>query len=589
MLAGGEGGPGSVGTLGPARDAREVDADALIDRLTAVQRFLRAADGYLPDDRLVAAHTLLERAGDRLALSRDHTVVALAGATGSGKSSLFNALARLYLSPVGARRPTTGEAYALVWGPPAGAGPLLDWVGVLPRHRLARESALDGDDEAGLRGLILLDLPDFDSVERTHRVQVDRLLSLVDLMIWVVDPQKYADTVLHDGYLRQFRRHREVTVVVLNHADRLAPEDVDRCLADLRRLLAEDGLDGVPTLATSAYQPEALVGLHELLEQTVASRRAFLHRLAGDVANVAAGLSGLAGPPVAEDAVDRGTVRALTDSLAAAAGVPAMAAATERAYRHRAAASLGWPPARWLRRLRGDPLRRLRLGSHPADDAGSAPDADPPGRTAWDSWSARDVPPPAAIPAMEAAQASAVSLAVRRLAERAGQQLPDAWPAAVTKAARSRLADLPDALDRAVDRTGPNLLGNPPWWRAAGMVQWLSLLVALFGVLWLVAGAVLRVLGLPALDYPRLGAVPLPAALVIAGVLGGLLFSVALRPAVRFAARRARARADRQLRFAVAEVGREYVVAPVREVLHRYAEAREALAVARGLAAPPNR
>jgi membrane protein implicated in regulation of membrane protease activity len=121
------------------------------------------------------------------------------------------------------------------------------------------------------------------------------------------------------------------------------------------------------------------------------------------------------------------------------------------------------------------------------------------------------------------------------------------------------------------------------------MVQWLSLLVALFGVLWLVAGAVLRVLGLPALDYPRLGAVPLPAALVIAGVLSGLLFSVALRPAVRFAARRARARADRQLRFAVAEVGREYVVAPVREVLHRYAEAREALAVARGLAAPPNR
>jgi hypothetical protein len=72
--------------------------------------------------------------------------------------------------------------------------------------------------------------------------------------------------------------------------------------------------------------------------------------------------------------------------------------------------------------------------------------------------------------------------------------------------------------------------------------------------------------------------------LLIGGLLGGLLFSVLLRPVVRFAARRAGARAERQLRFAVAEVGREHVVAPVREVLHRYAEAREALAVARGSA-----
>ncbi len=98
--------------LGRVRDAvtlaratgADADADELIERITAVQRFVRAADGHLPDDRLVTAHTMLERAGDRLALSRDHTVVALAGATGSGKSSLFNALAKLYLSPVGVRR-----------------------------------------------------------------------------------------------------------------------------------------------------------------------------------------------------------------------------------------------------------------------------------------------------------------------------------------------------------------------------------------------------------------------------------------------------------------------------------------------------
>jgi hypothetical protein len=125
---------------------QRVDAEDLIERLEALSRFLRVVDPYLPDADLVAAHTLVERAGSRLKLSQDHTVVALAGSTGSGKSSLFNALARLKLSPVGVRRPTTGVAHACVWGPLDAANRLLDWVGVLPRHRFVRESALDGDD-----------------------------------------------------------------------------------------------------------------------------------------------------------------------------------------------------------------------------------------------------------------------------------------------------------------------------------------------------------------------------------------------------------------------------------------------------------
>src|SRR5206468_1274675 len=101
------------------------------------------------------------------------------------------------------------------------AGTLLGWLGVPPSRRFGRESALDGDDEAPLRGLVLLDLPDFDSVETAHRVEVDRLLALVDLVVWVLDPQKYADEVVHRRYLSQFREHHDITVVVLNQADKL--------------------------------------------------------------------------------------------------------------------------------------------------------------------------------------------------------------------------------------------------------------------------------------------------------------------------------------------------------------------------------
>ena len=72
-------------------------------------------------------------------------------------------------------------------------------------------------------GLVLLDLPDFDSVQLDHRLEVDRLVELVDLLVWVLDPQKYADGALHDRYLRPLAGHAGVMLVVLNQIDRLDP------------------------------------------------------------------------------------------------------------------------------------------------------------------------------------------------------------------------------------------------------------------------------------------------------------------------------------------------------------------------------
>ncbi|MET7667574.1 GTPase [Micromonospora luteifusca] len=543
------------------RGDQRVDADALIARLDAVRRFLTAVDGLLPDAELVPAHTLVERAGTRLALSRDHTVVALAGATGSGKSSLFNALAQLELSPVGVRRPTTGVTHACVWGPLEGANRLLDWIGVLPRHRFVRESALDADDETALHGLILLDLPDFDSVQRSHRLEVDRLLGLVDQVVWVVDPQKYADRVIHDSYLREFHRHRDVTVVVLNQADRLAPAELPRVLDDLRRLLDTDGLTGVPLLSTTAIDPAGMVGLRGALERTVAERQAALRRLAGDVDTVVAGLDELVGSARPAGGPDDTAVDGLNRALAGAAGVPAVAEAVEQAYRHRAGAATGWPLVRGWRRLRPDPLRRLHLPG-PADDR-----ADP----AESLVAATSVPDPTA------AQRSALGLAIRAVADRAATDLPAAWPGAVTSAARSRLGDLPDALDRTIAGTDLGLGRRPLWWRIVGGVQWLVTLAAVVGLGWLVLGYALRALGLPALDNPMVGQVPLPTLLLLGGLLAGLLVAALTRPVVRWAARRARARAEQRLTAKVARVGEEYVLTPVRTVLGSYAQARDAL------------
>src|SRR5690349_960010 len=196
-------------------------------------------------------------------MSATHTVVALAGGTGSGKSTLFNALAGANFSPAGVTRPTTKHSHACVWGM-QGAAPLLDWLGVQRRHRYARASALDSG-ESMLNGLLLLDLPDHDSVVTASMAAVDRLSKLADMLIWVLDPQKYADAAVHNRYLIPLAGHAGVFTVVLNQIDLLSQEQASDCEDDLRRLLDAEGLTDTPLLAVSARTGVGLDDLRALL------------------------------------------------------------------------------------------------------------------------------------------------------------------------------------------------------------------------------------------------------------------------------------------------------------------------------------
>ncbi|MCW2696377.1 MAG: putative transporter, partial [Modestobacter sp.] len=234
----------------------------LADRLAALREAVEIAEDRLEVPEVGRARTLLAKAGAREALG-DATVVALAGATGSGKSTLFNALSGAEVSTPGVRRPTTGVAHATVWGA-EGADRLLDWLQVPRRHRVDRpDPALDG--------LVLLDLPDHDSVRLEHRLEVDRLVELVDVLVWVLDPQKYADAAVHDRYLAPLAGHAGVLVVVLNQVDRLDEPAARDCLTDLRRLLDAEGLAGTPLLATSARTGQGLAELRTELARRVAA------------------------------------------------------------------------------------------------------------------------------------------------------------------------------------------------------------------------------------------------------------------------------------------------------------------------------
>lgn len=557
------------------------------ERLDALAQAVRAGGDVLPDGLVAEVQALEDRAGQRLRLSADHTVAALAGATGSGKSSLLNALAGEPLAEVDVLRPTTSEAFAVVRGQ-EGSAPLLDWLGVRRRHQLddgvpaatPRGTSASRGPAAG--GLILLDLPDHDSVRTEHRLEAERLVALVDLMVWVLDPQKYADAAVHERYLRGLTEHRDVMLVVLNQVDRLTEAERRACHADLQRLLAEDGLAGVRVLDLSARTGEGVDALRGALDDAAARRLAARARVEADVAGLARQVQDACGAAGRKGSARGPSTTELVDALAGAAGVPAVAEAVRRARLLRARQATGWPPTRWLSRFRADPLRRLHLGS----GTGTGPSR------ARDDGDRRDASLPevvrTSVPPPGPAELARVRSAVRTWTDAATSHLPDRWVIAARARSESgpEAADLPDALDRAVSGTQVISDRRPVWWRVVGVLQWLVLLVALAGLLWLGALWVLDALRMPVIEPPvwEQGqvSIPVPTLAAVGGVLVGLVLALLSRLLAGIGARRQARRATAHLRAAVAEVADRHVVAPVREVLDRHDECARAAARARG-------
>ncbi|WP_432186126.1 GTPase [Streptomyces sp. Tue6028] len=508
-------------------------------RLDALRELVGVSRARLDSDTLAEAGRVLDEAAARRKLSGQHTVVAIAGATGSGKSQLFNALAGVAISETGVRRPTTAAPIACSWSD--GAATLIDRLGI--PGRLRRRPLQSPEAEAQLRGLVLVDLPDHDSAAVQHREQVDRVLKLVDAVIWVVDPEKYADAVIHERYLRPMAGHAEVMFVVLNQVDRLPGEAAHQVLDDLRRLLDEDGIalgehgePGATVLALSALTGDGVGELREVLGQFVARRNAPGRRISADVDATARQLrpAYVTGRRVglSEEARDE-----FSDRLADAVGAVAAGEAAERAWRRNANRACGTP---WLRLWRWTQERR-------------------------DPQTARL---PVRDPADEEATArQRVEQAVRVVADRAAYGLPAPWALTVREAAARGAQGLPEALDEmAVRATTPaRRPPRPGWWPVAVLAQVSMTILQVVGGLWLVA----QIIGVMS---PNLG---VPVLLMVAGIVGGPLVEWGSRMAARGPARRYGQEAERRLREAATGCGRARVLDPLAAELLRYREVRE--------------
>lgn len=514
----------------------------LRSRLDALRELVGLSRTRLDSRTLAEAGRVLDEAVARRRLSGEHTVVAIAGATGSGKSQLFNALAGVAISETGVRRPTTAAPIACSWSD--GAATLIDRLGI--PGRLRRRPLQSAEAEAQLRGLVLIDLPDHDSAAVQHREQVDRVLALVDAVIWVVDPEKYADAVLHERYLRPMAGHAEVMFVVLNQVDRLPGEAAHQVLDDLRRLLDEDGIalgeygePGATVLALSALTGDGIGELREALGQFVGERGAAARRISADLDAAAwqmrsvyatgrrAGLS--------ERARDE-----FSDRLADAVGATAAGQAAERVWLRNANRACGTP---WLRLLRWCQDRREPFtGRFPVREQ----------------------------PDEEATARQRVEQAVRTVAERASAGLPAPWALAVREAAVRGAQGLPEALDELAARAGtpsgrPPRPPRPGWWPVAVLAQASMTLLQVVGGLWLMA----QIVGAMA---PNLG---VPVLLMSVGIVGGPGVEWSCGLAARGPARRYGLEAERRLREAAAGCGRARVLDPVAAELLRYREVRE--------------
>ena len=530
-------------------------------RVEGLEQAVDSARGRLDDGLVDDAAGVVDRAGARLKLSAEHTVVGLAGATGSGKSSTFNALVGLDLAAVGVKRPTTSWTMACTWGA-EGSGELLDWLGVPKRHQVTRNSMLDESvsEDRNLHGLVLLDLPDHDSTEVAHHVEVDRLVQLVDVLVWVLDPQKYADAAIHDRYLRPLAGYRDVMLIVLNHIDEVAEDRRASMVADLERLLKADGLDGVPVFTASARDGEGIPQLKKALAEKVAAKKATRTRLMADVKGVAQRMQDENGTAKPAD-VARARKAELVDAFADAAGVPTVVHAVDRATRVRARQATGWPVTKWLSRFRPDPLKRLHL------------DVGPRGKELVAGARAN-------VPEASKVQRARVDTTVRAVADDASAELTHPWQAAVRRASVSRFDDLNDSLDRAVSGTDLGVGRTPIWWQVVRVLQWLLFFAAVAGGLWLAGLAVMGYLQMPAPETPDYRGFPVPTLMLLGGILAGVVLALLARLFSTLAARRRARNADRRLRAAISEVTEDLVVEPIEAEIAAYARVRDGLATA---------
>ncbi len=249
----------------------------VVSALDMLDLAIGRAGGIVSDAEIKAATDLAARVRERRGFLGDTLVIALAGGTGSGKSSLLNAIAGRRIAETGVLRPTTERALAwLPTDPEPGLVELLDRLEIDARY-----------EQDVLPKLAIIDLPDHDSIVLQHQQIVGRLLPEVDAIVWVFDPQKYRDPLIHEEYISRLLEYQEQFLFVLNQIDLLGQHDLSELRSDLIRSLEEDGVTTPRVFDLAAdppgVEPLNIEPLREYLRDQLDAKAAAAGKLLGDI------------------------------------------------------------------------------------------------------------------------------------------------------------------------------------------------------------------------------------------------------------------------------------------------------------------
>ena len=487
------------------------------------------------------ANGVLERAEQRLAFPGRSYVLALAGGTGVGKSSVLNALAGRMVSPVRAIRPTTGDPVGWVANTRRyELRGLLDWLGA--RHVV-------GHAEESLEHVAIIDLPDFDSVFIDHRTTVETLLPRVDALAWVVDPEKYDDGRLHDAYLRPLARHADRFLFILNKSDRLTHAQQEEIRADLERRLIADGIDDPPIFVISAQDGSGeLKRLRETLASAADSKAMIADKVrvdaltAGRQLAIQAGLDATDAPtPLVAPARREAAVAAATAGALETVDLAELTTQARRAVRERA------------RRRGAGLIGRMLSFVHRA------------------SGQQRRVADPIAFLRAWRSRGSVARTAnpIRQLCTDAALAAPPAWRPRLMELASSSSVDtaVADGLDRVAARLAKGAtVPESSVWPVLGVLQLIANGVLLFAVLWLVTLVFAPGVPVSTTDVLFLDDVPTPLLLLGTGALASYLLSVALHAHAGWVGGRWARRIGDEVRHSVEEAVTAGVVRPLDEL-----------------------
>jgi 50S ribosome-binding GTPase len=226
------------------------------DVLDSLKSFLHDAEAgsWLTGRELPLLEELSTRGPGKLFDPSSHRPLTAAffGGTGVGKSSLLNRLAGQNIARTGIERPTSREVSLY----------LHESISFrqLPNDLPVEEVRLARHAVEANRQILWVDMPDIDSVDQSNRELVLSWLPHVDVLIYVVSPERYRD----DKGWRLLRAHggEHAWLFVLNQWDR--GEEVQ--YEDFRTLLMDSGFEDPIILktiaATSSTDPTS--GIHEL-------------------------------------------------------------------------------------------------------------------------------------------------------------------------------------------------------------------------------------------------------------------------------------------------------------------------------------